>query len=189
LTRQAIADRTKLSPRVVAAIDDGRIDQLPAGLYARAYLRTYAQAVGVELNLIQPLIDTIPLVENDLETVIGCHTTRALSGASDRAAVAVDFAVVAAISAGGVLACVGLTGSDAWAYSHLLAGLLALAASTLVLYFSLLGATGVGTAGSRLFGVDFVPRVRGPVDGTALLRRTRAYLRSEMVALVRGRIA
>ena len=38
---------TALSPSVVRKIDDGRYEELPGGLYARAYVRAFAEAVGV----------------------------------------------------------------------------------------------------------------------------------------------
>jgi hypothetical protein len=43
-----IARRTCLSPQVVQRIDAGRFDQLPAGVYARSYVRSFALAVGLD---------------------------------------------------------------------------------------------------------------------------------------------
>lgn len=42
-----IAAETALSPSVVSRIDEGRFGDLPPGLYARAYVRAFAEAVGV----------------------------------------------------------------------------------------------------------------------------------------------
>lgn len=38
---------TALSPAIVRKIDDGRFEELPGGLYARSYVRAFAEAVGV----------------------------------------------------------------------------------------------------------------------------------------------
>lgn len=38
---------TALSPSVVRKIDAGRFEELPGGLYARSYIRAFAEAVGV----------------------------------------------------------------------------------------------------------------------------------------------
>ena len=38
---------TALSPWIVRKIDDGRYEELPGGLYARSYIRAFAEAVGI----------------------------------------------------------------------------------------------------------------------------------------------
>jgi cytoskeleton protein RodZ len=43
-----VTRRTRLSPRIVAAIEAERYDLLPAGIYARTSVRAYALAVGVD---------------------------------------------------------------------------------------------------------------------------------------------
>lgn len=184
LTLQAVAEQTKLSPQRIAAIEGGRLDFLPSGFYARAYVRMCAKAIGLDEREIRPVIDAIPVAEVALETIARCRETRVDRGGQNRPAVAVDAAIVAALSASGVLVCVMLTGPGAWDFLSVGIAFLVLALPTLVLYFGLLGATGVGTAGACLFRADFVPRVNGPLDGAELLRRTWGYLRSEAVALV-----
>lgn len=46
-----IAAATALSPSVVSRIDEGRFGELPPGLYARAYVRAFAEAVGVPADV------------------------------------------------------------------------------------------------------------------------------------------
>lgn len=184
LTAQAVAELTKLSPRKIAAIEEGRLDQLQVGLYARAYVRMYADAVGLDSNLIRPILNAIPRVEVDIETIARCRATSVHRRSQNRPAVAVDAAVVAALSAGGVLVCAALTGAGGWDLPAVGIAFVALAVPTFILYFGLLGATGVGTAGAYLFCVDFVPGVNGPVDGTLWMQRTCEYFRSEAVALL-----
>ncbi|MBA3296720.1 MAG: helix-turn-helix domain-containing protein, partial [Acidobacteria bacterium] len=43
-----LAARTAISPSVLAKIDEGRFAELPAGIYARSYVRSFAAEVGVD---------------------------------------------------------------------------------------------------------------------------------------------
>lgn len=55
---------TALSPVIVRRIDDGRFEELPGGLYARSYVRAFAEAVGVPpeqaLREVEPLLPDAP---------------------------------------------------------------------------------------------------------------------------------
>ena len=55
---------TALSPGIVRKIDDGRYEELPGGLYARSYIRAFAEAVGVSpevaLKEVEPLLPGAP---------------------------------------------------------------------------------------------------------------------------------
>lgn len=63
-----LATRTRLSPHVLKKIDEGRFADLPAGVYARAYVRAFAAAVGLEPSeAVQELGDVLPPAENPLE--------------------------------------------------------------------------------------------------------------------------
>ncbi len=46
ITIDEIAQRTKLPRSLVEKIDEGRLGELPAGIYGRAYVRAFASAVG-----------------------------------------------------------------------------------------------------------------------------------------------
>ena len=43
-----IAQRTRISPSMLRLIDAGQFHRLPAGIYARSYIRAFAQAVGLD---------------------------------------------------------------------------------------------------------------------------------------------
>jgi cytoskeleton protein RodZ len=43
-----IADRTKIAPHILEAIDSDALDHVPKGVFARGYLRAYAREVGVD---------------------------------------------------------------------------------------------------------------------------------------------
>jgi DNA-binding XRE family transcriptional regulator len=78
LSRQALAELTKLSPRVIADIEEGRLDRLPAGIYARSYVRTYAHAVGVDDQVVQSIVDALPAADVELEAMARCRGTPAV---------------------------------------------------------------------------------------------------------------
>lgn len=40
-----IADETKINRRYLEAIEEGRLDELPGGIYRRSYVQQYAQCV------------------------------------------------------------------------------------------------------------------------------------------------
>jgi transcriptional regulator with XRE-family HTH domain len=194
LSERDVAERTKLSPRVVTAIEEGRFDRLPGGIYARVWIRAYADAVGLaDPTLIQELIGALPNSDPDLKTIAGVREKRdpnvAARRSSYRTAAMLDAAVVLGISTAGLLVCAFFTGARALSVLELAISFFAVATPILVLYFGLLGAPGVGTVGARLLEVEFVPRVNGPVDGAELVRRTREYFRSVALALLTGKIA
>lgn len=47
-TLESVARRTGTAERLLRAIDEGRFDELPRGLYARAAIRSYATALGLD---------------------------------------------------------------------------------------------------------------------------------------------
>ena len=52
LSLRQIADSTKLSVRTLDALEKGRVSQLPAGIYRRSIVRTYAREVGLDPEII-----------------------------------------------------------------------------------------------------------------------------------------
>jgi hypothetical protein len=73
LSLTAIATTTRLSPRIVNALDNGRFDAIPAGLYARSYVRAFALAVGLDQDaVLETLTDRLPpVVELSAQLVEG----------------------------------------------------------------------------------------------------------------------
>jgi cytoskeletal protein RodZ len=45
---QTIADASKINRRFLAALEAGDCSRWPTGLYSRAYVRTYAAAIGLD---------------------------------------------------------------------------------------------------------------------------------------------
>lgn len=70
LTLDEIMRRTRLSPRVVRALDEGRFDELPGGLYARSYVRAFAGAVAADARIVEEeVVPLLPGVEDPIETI------------------------------------------------------------------------------------------------------------------------
>jgi hypothetical protein len=70
LSLDEIARRTRLSPRVVRALDQGRFDDLPGGLYARAYVRAFANAVAADGRVVEhELVPLLPGVEDPVSAI------------------------------------------------------------------------------------------------------------------------
>ena len=62
-----IAARTSLNPVTVQAIDSGRFQDLPAGIYARSYVRAFASAVGLQPEqVLRELEPSLPRVDDPL---------------------------------------------------------------------------------------------------------------------------
>jgi hypothetical protein len=62
ISLQAIASATRLSPRIISALDDGRFTDIPAGIYARAYVRAFAKAVDLDADAtLATLGDRLPV--------------------------------------------------------------------------------------------------------------------------------
>jgi transcriptional regulator with XRE-family HTH domain len=46
----SIADRTKIAPHLLTALERGDLTRWPGGLYRRAFIRAYAESVGLDPN-------------------------------------------------------------------------------------------------------------------------------------------
>src|SRR6266540_688555 len=57
-----IVSTTRLSPWIVAALDSGRFTEIPAGIYARAYVRAFAKAVDLDPDATLAMVgDRLPV--------------------------------------------------------------------------------------------------------------------------------
>lgn len=59
LGRDDLAQRLKLRPDIVDAVESGHYAALGAPVFVRGYLRSYAGAVGVDVAVLQPVFDTL----------------------------------------------------------------------------------------------------------------------------------
>jgi helix-turn-helix protein len=59
-----IERQTRISPSILRWIDEGQFQRLPAGIYARSYVRAFAEAVGLDPGeVIASLQEALPPVE------------------------------------------------------------------------------------------------------------------------------
>ena len=70
LTLEDVARLTHLSPRVLARIELGDFASLPPGLFARAHIRAYAEAVGLSgTETLDRLSELLPQVSDPLDAL------------------------------------------------------------------------------------------------------------------------
>jgi len=68
--------RTRLSPRVLRVLDEGRFSELPGGLYARGYVRAYALAVDLDPDqTVDELAPQLPLAEDPIPRMLAIART------------------------------------------------------------------------------------------------------------------
>ncbi len=58
VTLQQISDATKIGTGFLTAIEEGRFQDLPGGLFTRSYIRQYAAAIGLDPDPILRSLDT-----------------------------------------------------------------------------------------------------------------------------------
>lgn len=66
----ALAKRTRIRVHLLEAVEQGRFEALPRGVYARAVIRAYASAVGVEPNrVVTEVAPLLPEAEDALDGI------------------------------------------------------------------------------------------------------------------------
>jgi transcriptional regulator with XRE-family HTH domain len=66
----AVANRIGVRVGVLRAIEDGRFDLLPPGIYARAAIRSYSSAVGLDpLEILDEIAPSLPEVEEPISAI------------------------------------------------------------------------------------------------------------------------
>jgi cytoskeletal protein RodZ len=64
ITLEQISDSTKISRTFLAAIEDGRFNDLPGGVFTRSYIRQYAAAIGCDPDpILRSLESPVPAPE------------------------------------------------------------------------------------------------------------------------------
>jgi hypothetical protein len=170
-TISSVAARSGVGARLLVAIENGRFDELPRGIYARAAIRSYAAALDLDaaqiLAACEPLLPRVADPIDAMCRLRGVRPSTARAAAADAtppadvhrpdwrlaAAAALDAAVVGVMLTGVIASAAviarapvtALGGSDA---AFALMGIL-LAAS----YFVWLGGLSGATAGERWIGL------------------------------------
>jgi transcriptional regulator with XRE-family HTH domain len=183
LSSSDVARVTRLSSRVIAALEEDRFEALPAGIYARTAVQAYARAVGLDPDAIlaelEPLLPGAPV---DLVVVAELRSPRARQKTCRYGLAGIIDAAVLLTIAGAILV-ICAEACDVSAFQLVQAApapMLLLCSTPVVLYFWLLGATGVRTAGPWLLDLEILPPVRGPLSLNELWHRGAAYVRREL---------
>ena len=159
LTLEDLVSRTALSPGVLRKIDEGRFAELPAGLYARAYIRSFALEVGAEpdaaLETLGPLLpaapDPFPVLR---EVRSGPESTLHLQLARVSAATLDALLLILAVVAPVIWLASWTSGAEIRVLLADAGGALgAFCALPLALYFLVFDGIGGGTPGCRAFGL------------------------------------
>jgi hypothetical protein len=177
--------RTRLSPLVLKWIEGGQFHKLPGGLYARAYLRAYAEAVGLDPHdVIASLEDHLPrAAELAAEEPSGPRLI-ARPMVARMAAGAVDGVLLAALGASvlGLTALVGGTPVDTIPGGGVPLAVLLLLLG--VLYFAIFAGVEGRTPGARLLGLP-APPARPPVGLSQIARRAwEAFARQASLTML-----
>jgi transcriptional regulator with XRE-family HTH domain len=188
LTDADVARLTRLSPRVIAAIEQERYDLMPAGLYARAAVRAYAQAIGLDPAVVaaalHPLLPDTPL---DLAVLAELRApNRRPDAVRYVLAPIADAALLLLIAATILRVCGAVCGLPPIAMLQSAPASMALLCATpIALYFWLLGATDVRTMGPWLLDLEILPRAEEPLSLQLWLRRGLQYIVRELALAVR----
>jgi hypothetical protein len=171
LELKEVERRTRLSPLVLRWIEDGQFHKLPGGLYARAYLRAYAEAVGLDpRDVIASLEDRLPRAAELAPEEPSRPPLLARPRVARMAAGALDGVLLAALGASvlGLTALVGGTpvGTISGGGVPLAVVLVVMG----VLYFGIFAGVEGRTPGARLLGLPAQPASR-PVGLTQIARR------------------
>jgi hypothetical protein len=154
-----IAATTRLSPRYVKAIDEGRFEDLPVGIYARSYVRAFAGAVGLDTAELAELLLLLPHPPDPLPALKEAGARRTAMSfltvpARVYAAALVDVLLLLTLDA----FIVSIVGAACRVRAGTLLAetplpLFVLCATTWALYFILLAGVGGETAGQLVCGV------------------------------------
>jgi len=66
LTVDALAQRTRIAPKFLTAIERNALNELPGGLFARGYLRAYAGEVGLDTEqVVREFLAELPVASDE----------------------------------------------------------------------------------------------------------------------------
>jgi len=168
-----LEDRTRVRHWMLCAIETGRFGELPGGLYARAVVRSYAEAVGLDpVTVLADVSALLPGVTDPLDALARVHgCEREVPNAEPRRVQSIGETtarIAVTVVDSTILAFIDLCviGSSAWLCDVSIDVLLQFAAPAIVmlsvliagLYFLMFGGVTGVTPGMRAVGV-------APVDG------------------------
>lgn len=64
-TLEEVSTQTKIRLSYLQAIENDRLDTIPGGFFSRSFVRQYAQSLGVDLSLVERLLDVVTVPPAD----------------------------------------------------------------------------------------------------------------------------
>jgi helix-turn-helix protein len=199
-----LEERTRVRVHLLRALETGRFEDLPSGLYARAVVRSYADAVGLQSDeLLSELAPLLPGIEDPIDGLARVRGVRrqppkttsnaALIGPLPVPPALVPMAI-ATVTDSAILVAIDLILllSSARMSGVTVERLLEFAFPFMLvlwtfiggLYFFLLGGLGGATPGSSLAGISPMVADRKPIDITVAGKRAWEFALRESSVLV-----
>jgi Helix-turn-helix domain/RDD family len=174
LSLTEISRRTRIGVGYLRKIDDGDLQGLPAGFYARAFVRAYADAVGLDGELV---------VSRLADRRVHAGATGTPRGPRRFLAAWVDGLLLSSIYVS-VLALTALTCGISIVELVEISGLevFTVLAIITLMYVLLMGGIAGRTIGAMLLDVPLTERPRRPLDLHAIARRSLDCVRADFVA-------
>lgn len=194
-----LAERTRISPGMLRYMDEGAFDRLPPGIYARAWVRSVAEALALDPvevlhELEHALPRTAPLEPEPADVQPGPAQVRpdevwwgsAPPAAADRwrraGSAALDGAILTAVTLAVWIMTAAAADSDPAALGPFAAaGIAAIALTVSVVYFIVFAGIGGRTPGAALMG--------SPAESTGRLDLAGIGRRALLAALTEASIA
>lgn len=89
ITIRAIAERTKIGPGLLEALERGDVSRWPGGIYRRAFVRSYSEAIGLDPELVIANFERVfPAADGEPAPVSAATVVSVPAASASRAAVA-----------------------------------------------------------------------------------------------------
>ena len=179
-----IEQRTRISPSILRWIDKGDFHRLPAGIYARSYLRAFAQAVGLDpIEIITSVEHELPPAGDLVPVTVENRAPGLFPRLSPQwlrvAAAAVDAAILSTVYGlvlGATAATCGRPLADVLAPG--LPAIVIVLALLTALYFVVFAGIEGRTPGGRVFGLPPLD-IAGPAHVKAIVARAGRVFMTE----------
>lgn len=90
-----VATRLKVSARILRAIEQGDVDDLPHAVYARGFIKAYASMLGITPGIVAEVVDSVYPCEIQEDLVENPGVVEPVSGRGRRAGVLLTLGLVA----------------------------------------------------------------------------------------------
>ena len=98
MTLDDVQDLTKIQKRYLAAIEAGEYDKLPGNFYTRAFMKSYAEAVGLDpRELFAEYSRDLPRLENEVEVAPSRSNTQGVNTKESKIASALPKILIVAV--------------------------------------------------------------------------------------------